>query len=485
MMQPSVNRMMQRRQQTNQRSFAAVGGFTLVEMLVSVGLVLLMMLLFTEIFQIATSSITAQRGLSENDQRARMLTTMIQSDLNKRTFQHLVPFDPSEGPTTNLSAFSARRGNFIISENDPDNDTDDLIQFTVDSTITTKLLDTTPYFGKATQLGGSILAHPNQPETDDARISADNTSQSPYAEICYFMRGGNLYRRVLLIRKPLELETTTTSQPETAGGLSFFDPANGLYSGNFWNDFDFSVYRFGVPTPYANFHDLNSLDNTTILEPIFSLGRPNYRFGYNHATGLPREYVDDSNGVAQFIGRFTHQETSDSDFLYPQANSTAGGQNPMNPTSSSLVFDNVNNVVSQYSSGLRRAEDLVLSNVVSFDIKVFDEAAGPGGQFVDIGSTAASDYLNSALPAYANDNPDSTFADNIYDTWHIQYDFDNADLDNNFDTGADSPPYRPVDGSGNPKPLRAIQITIRYQDISSQQLRQMTLVQPLLHLVED
>ena len=503
MSKPSANRNKTTCKSAKQSQFRP-GGFTLVEMLVSVALVLLMMILFTEIFQIASNSISAQRGLSENDQRARMLTTLIQSDLNKRTFQHVVPYDPSEGPATSVVPFQNRRGYLVISENDPNNDTDDLIQFTADTSITTKLLDTTPYFGQSTVLGDTIttggkrpeLIHPNQPETDDAKITSDQTSQSPYAEICYFMRGGNLYRRTLLIRKPLDLETTTTSQP-TAGqdpallpgtvtdGLSFFDPANSsynLYNGNFWNDFDFSAYRFGTPTPYAHFHDIYSLDNTTLESLIVSLGRPNFRFGYNHATGFPREYVDDTDSTGQFIGRFTHQETSDSDFLYPQFNSTAGGNNPMNPSGSTLVFDRDNNVVDQYRNGLRRAEDLVLSNVVSFDIKLFDEAAG---QFVDIGSSVANDYATSATPAYSNNNPNATHATNIYDTWHIAYDLDNADGDGNHLTGQEDPPFKPLDGSGNPKPLKAIQITIRYRDVTSEQLRQMTIIHPLMHLVED
>ncbi|WP_339734149.1 prepilin-type N-terminal cleavage/methylation domain-containing protein [uncultured Gimesia sp.] len=462
------------------------GGFTLVELLVSVALVLLMMVMFTEIFQIASSSITTQRGLSENDQRARMLTTLIQSDLNKRTFQNIIPFAPSEKATAfKLSDFTDRRGYLVISENDPNNDSDDLIQFTTDANITSKLLDTTPYYGKATVLGGDIFAHPNQPETDDAKISPDRTSVSPYAEICYFMRGGNLYRRTLLIRKPLDLETTNSTQPQTAGGAEFFDPANSFYSGNFWNDFDFSVYRFGSPTPYANFHDVKSLDNTLLEQPRFSLGRTNYRFGYNHATGLPREYVDDIDGAAQFIGRFTHQETSHPDFLYPQAPSNVSGNtNPMSPSSSDLTLDRNTNVVNQYAAtaGSRRSEDLVLSNVIAFDIKLFDEALG---QFTDIGSSIAVDYASSATTAYQNNNSDSAFATNIYDTWHIEYDIDNADGDGDHATGQDVPPFRPVDGSGNPRALKAIQITIRYIDISSQQLRQMTIIHPLRNLLTD
>ncbi|HCO23144.1 prepilin-type N-terminal cleavage/methylation domain-containing protein [Gimesia maris] len=493
------------RRQARQYQALSQSGFTLVELLVSVALVLLMMVMFTEIFQIASSSITTQRGLSENDQRARMLTTLIQSDLNKRTFQNLIPYDPAEKATAfRISDFTDRKGYLVISENDPNDDTDDLIQFTVDANITSKLLDTTPYYGKASVLGGTVtpsgqqpsIAHPNQPETDDARINSDTTSVSPYAEVCYFMRGGNLYRRTLLIRKPLDLETTDSTQPQTAenaltpGGLEFFDPANNLYdvgldsytSGNFLDDFDFSVYRSGTPTAYANFHDIKSLDNTTLEAQNFSLGRTRYRFGYNHATGLPREYVDDADGYAQYIGRFTHQETSDINFRYPQAPSTAGGANPMNPSGSSLVLDRYTNIVTQYAFGSRRSEDLVLPNVITFDIKVFDEALG---QFTDIGSSIAVDYASSATPAYQNNNPNATHASNIYDTWHIQYDLDNADGDNDHTTGEDPPPFRPVDGSMNPKALKAIQITIRYMDVSSEQLRQMTIIHPLRNLLAE
>ena len=66
--------------------------FTLVEMLVSVAIVLLMMLLFAEIFRLATSSMTTQRGIAENDQRARSAQTVIKADIDSRTFKRLVPF---------------------------------------------------------------------------------------------------------------------------------------------------------------------------------------------------------------------------------------------------------------------------------------------------------------------------------------------------------------------------------------------------------
>src|SRR5262249_10464362 len=48
-------------------------GFTLVEMLVAVALVIIMMTLFATIFQMATGAMQKQKGLSENDQRVRLV----------------------------------------------------------------------------------------------------------------------------------------------------------------------------------------------------------------------------------------------------------------------------------------------------------------------------------------------------------------------------------------------------------------------------
>ncbi len=69
--------------------------FTLVEMLVSVGLVILMMLMFTQIFQLATDQMGTQRGIAQNDQRSRTLTTIIKNDLDNRTFRILIHEMPS------------------------------------------------------------------------------------------------------------------------------------------------------------------------------------------------------------------------------------------------------------------------------------------------------------------------------------------------------------------------------------------------------
>ncbi|MFN5075701.1 MAG: type II secretion system protein J, partial [Planctomyces sp.] len=80
-------------------------GFTLVEMLVSVALVLLMMSLFASIFSMASGSVSTQRGISNHDQKARALTTLIKGDFSHRTQRYPLPFYPTESTATSPTPF--------------------------------------------------------------------------------------------------------------------------------------------------------------------------------------------------------------------------------------------------------------------------------------------------------------------------------------------------------------------------------------------
>ena len=506
-------------------------GFTLVEMLVSVALVLLMMLMFTEIFQLLSGSMTTQRGISENDQRERLLVNLFQSDLDNRTFQYLLPFTqnkaftslpmiepPPEDPRSYQYRKTERLGYFYISENDVNDDTDDFLQFTVSRFADPNQKDDTEdfYYGKSDMDQPNIpsaalqlSAHPNQPDADDGRIIADGTSQSSAAEVSYFLRGSNLYRRVLLIREPLTITGVTTSQPETATGVPFFLRSSSgspspLYGEsvdsrhNFWRDFDFSACRAeaipsGSGVYYARFHDLSELENIdSSASSYFPLGNPRFRFGFNHLTGLSREFMTStapsSPSLPTFIGRFTHEETSHQDFNYPQdllPASIGGGGNPMDASGPNLLVDYETRVVQGLEDGDRRSEDLVLSNVRSFDIKVFDDLKG---DFVDIGRFADGRFgTNSGSitdPKQNTVHGNATYK-NVFDTWHP-----NASVGSEpnppypllaDDTAAAAPVYD-LDNQSTvhvPKPLSAIRIVVRYEDPSSGQLRQMTLIHSL------
>ena len=498
--------------------------FTLVEMLVSVALVVLMMSLFASVFQLASGSISVQRGIAENDQRSRSLFTIFRNDIKHRSMKSVLPFTANEpiaeADDTYFSVTNndLRKGYFYISENDINNDADDVLQFTVKLDGNNR-----DYFGQAALLGGlttnAQFMDSNQPSRDDGvpatnpnptppglPVIDDNASNSFAAEITYFLRGGRLYRRVLLIRDPLEDEDDTQPTTSATPPENYFDtdpdndPMTGApgyaYTGDFWNDFDFSAHMSEDTNGNlhgAEFHGLSWLDNgsnaTIVAEAVERIPQ-GLRAGHNHDDGQPREFVltredDPATGPDEtrfdFIGRYTHEETSHPNFGYPQTDSTIG-----NPMTTVKLFMN-NDVVTEFTGGPRRAEDLLLSNVHAFDIKVWDAALG---RFADVGHDVEDSDDNPIGDFHQNERdntiygPSGTPVKRVFDTWHPNVEVDdgatppNTDSDPPFDLrfDEDSDPITPP----VPKPLRAIQITIRYLDVSSDQLRQVTLQMSLL-----
>ena len=137
-------------------------GFTLVEMLVSVTLVLLMMTMFTSIFQMATNSVTVQRGIAENDQAARSFTTALRADFAKRSMRFGQPYYPTEFEATSPTPFGDRAGYLYVSANDMNSWQDDLLQFTVNVSQSQEESDDTLYFGAA-KLLYDLVADPDLP----------------------------------------------------------------------------------------------------------------------------------------------------------------------------------------------------------------------------------------------------------------------------------------------------------------------------------
>jgi len=391
-------------------------------MLVSVTLVLLMMTMFASIFQMATASISKQRAISNNDQRVRALSTIIRSDFAHRTFRFPQPFYPGEN-SASVTPFGDRAGYIYISTNDPYSSIDDLIQFTVSSDIVVEDPDSTPYSGKASLLVDRVNGTPsvlaintNQPESDDGALTINSTGGSSAAEICYFVRNGNLYRKVLLLREPLPVAgKDLDEQPTTVRGANFFNNVDGNFHvvnvgvvNDFWKHFDYSAISAysSIPTTppswiqRAAFVGASSLSNEQGASrgPNVSLGNPTNRFGFNppsvldssnnivSTSGLSREHT--SAATPYFIGRMTHSETSATNFNWPQQSSVdfvsgtvlwSGNPVPGNPFDlrNSVNLNTTTGVLDEFSQGVRggdrRMEDLLLSNVHEFKIEIWDE----------------------------------------------------------------------------------------------------------------
>lgn len=458
-------------------------GFTLIEMLVASALVVLMMTIFAEVFQMASGSMTLQRTIAENDQQVRTFTTIMRGDLQKRTFRNLIPFFPREDHTLDGVPFDGREGYFYAAGNNPNSSNDTVLQFSADSRILSESLDQTPYYGRSGLLA-PLAQNPNQPESDDGQIQSNNTSASAAAEICYFVRNGILYRRVVLLRQPISALASSTSsdtiQPRAANGSPLLTSTSTY---RYWQLFDHAAYR----TPNANPNnqvpfllgfDSNSsvLDNKLKGAADATLGRSRFRFGFDNSftangqnwtatNGLPREYFGASNEL--FLGRFTHEETSHDDFRYPCTGSTAPGGNPFAIGAillDDLPLPNGNGVADLFEGGQRVGQDILLTHVHSFEVELFDDrlqAFAPVGHSLTTTGGVPGDLSITRL---LNGNYVATgqgiVAGHTFDTWHPWYDRDGQGLGDTLPTPAppsapnqnyfsndmlqDNPPYRPM-----------------------------------------
>ncbi len=534
---------MNRTSQSRSSSHSLRRGFTLVEMLVALALVLLMMAMFAQIFATATDSLATQKGIAENDQRARRLQTTLATDLELRLYRALpgangiMPLWAVPDPTiyTDYPHPEYQRGYFHYAENDPDNDTDDCLQFMIASrdALPADLVtepDEQPsarFFGKATYIIDPAAGVPetmvDQPVADDGTMTWDiangltispttnTTGSSPAAEVCYFLRNGNLYRRILLVRSPLvenpALTPSNLSGSASPGGnLGYGGNPDNPLEVNYYTDFDFSAYHDPADDMMklleANVDPAAPNPPVWLNDVAVSMGIPKFRFGFfgNIADpadpGIPVEFLPNAAGATPnvFIGRFTHAETSNINFSYPgRAVDTADAAfNPYTDT----IFDQARGVVTEAAAatfdlvnGPRRGEDLMLSNVHSFNVEVFDNELG---EFVDLGHSR-TDALGMPTGHYNDSRNTNANFGRRFDTWHADSDL----------IGPDPTPFQPVGpdlqpgvaladddtngtiddaselgwpGSDDMPPLTAIRITIRYLDVTSDQMRDLTII---------
>ncbi|MCA9052361.1 MAG: hypothetical protein KDA75_00925 [Planctomycetaceae bacterium] len=479
-------------------------------MLVATALTLIILLIFAQVFRTATATITQQRGIGQNDARARMMNTILRNDLQKATFRDhpqstsrgLLTLGIHDDNTADIGykpIHKAQAGYFYISENDPDNDVDDVLQFTVDVGQNARNDVDYPYVGKASQIARPSGASPagfnpragvgnpdrNQPDFDDGNFT-NGATQSRFAEVVYFVRSGILYRRVMLLRDPLRtsrgldygatptyVDDVTGQQDLIPGNYDSVADFSGdtPNTGDFWNDFDVSVHHDGTQ---VIFHGKDSLANAGrgIGDRLSDPGR---RFGFQYRDdliapyqlrGTPVEFVD---GGSTFMGRFTHEETSHLAFRWPATAVPVDNpliQTDLVSTPSGAVADTSRGVT---FNGPRKGEDIVLTNVDAFDVKLFEidpTQANLTGRFVDVGHPlpplsslpplnrpiTGPSPLNAGKRSNPQFGPRAPGQNNIFDTWHSEnVNYGRAPyrlLYENPLNFADTPPYRPNPSTG-------------------------------------
>ena len=367
-------------------------GFTLVEMLVSTALVMLMMVLFAQIYAAAVGTIREQEGISKNDQKARAISIVLENDLRNRTYREI----PRQQTARRVSAVGlvplarnvpvspSQAGYFSYAENDHGNDSDDVLALTVFAGEGERFVGVCPS-------GGSTTA-PNHPDCDDG-IPGNSRTASRAAEIVYFLRGGNLYRRVNLLRDPLTIPVNGANvrlpcQPSTLASGN--GPLIWTTKPPYW-DTTSSLAWANANTTYFCVLGIESLSNAAGPANL-PIGLPQNRFGFNGNTIPVLEYNNFGGSRGwEFIGRPTLAETATEDL------NRNGSLDAMEDTNGNGKLDS------------RAGEDLLLTNVVAFDIKVwepqdaeendqpdFANNDGFGGRWVDIGHSRSGGIFGIA-----------------------------------------------------------------------------------------
>src|SRR5271157_464514 len=312
-------------------------GVTLVEMLVTLAVLLIMMVAIVNIFQAATGALNSAQVYQELDNQLRLLDSTIRSDLNGVTCKLTPPNNPQNNP-----------GYLEYGENEfadvQGEDSDDYIRFTA------KAPAGRPFTGRM------WVPPPNAANLTQAQAQTlflagyqPITTTSDYAEIIYFLRNGNLYRRVLLVvpERQYSIVPTTNNTATivytgggTVSGLPFQPVGlnSAMVSWQGMNDISAHPAPTGDPTVLGT-------NNSVVLNTLANLSNRENRWAYqrfandfqNNLTGLggpppggPDNLADDFNG----------DNVPD---YYPTLYSETVSNNPPNPPTS--VFTNPNTLI--------------------------------------------------------------------------------------------------------------------------------------------
>lgn len=442
-------------------------GMTLVEMLVAMTATLLLMAAVAQAFAVFGSAITGSRGVLDLDARMRSAAWRLRSDLAGITVRPLPPITPESA-----------QGYLEIIEG-PVSDLEDVTGATLAANAAVGPTDIDDVLLFTTQ---SL----NPPFVGRAPGS-EQTFESTVAEVAWFARPTpnasgpstyTLYRKQLLVMGYVGVAPFSDGDTNSVAWTT--------WSGFYNQPCDVSVRREG---------------STLVPNTLADLSRREARFLHNiggDVVGTAFPYL--------FLSGSSHQLLAANPAQLPAA--LAG-----------LTFD----PVTSDTVAPRQGEDVILTDVIAFDVRVFDPAVlvrrelvgatpkntplVPGddtsvytsgtatgtGAYVDLGHGSNTNALHPGItPRFSDGGPRQvagSAADltRTYDTWTLAYEangrnedqdgatdeaFDGQDNDNNnvIDDPAEfetRPPYA--------VPLRGIEVRIRCYEPESRQVRQVTI----------
>jgi prepilin-type N-terminal cleavage/methylation domain-containing protein len=479
------------------RPRSAKRGYTLVEILVALTLTLILMTTVVTVFgRVGTGMRNARRALEQND-RLRTAAQQLRSDLNGITAR----LDGRAGrPEEALGYFELIEGSYLFNLNTTSGGT--------------------PYYGvndkKAAdytvgELGDILMfTSRNAARPFVGRFGMDangnpQTIQSDVAEVSWYLRGNRLHRRVLLV-VPGVAPTSFTGYSQNKS--------------KFYNDYDLSAHISNGQIVPNSLADLVKRQNRFAHDPT--------TFPYDVRQwgpyGLPtlaectsqRWMAGSSNGMMpQAPAQSTWPSFKQTDYWDVSATS------PFALTASSSANLSDQALTNLKNDGTRVADDVVLTNVIGFDVKVWEPAANGGaGDYLDLGyGTGNQGVTKTLMPGRTNTfqtpaNPQTPRFDNwgvfesglsrsgnnnnptskaVYDSGCFSYanELGNSQATNGLADGSsgvvDDMSEYIVNSPGNqlngkapgvspyPVPLRGIQVKIRCFEPDSKQVREVTI----------
>lgn len=385
-------------------------GLTLIEMLVATTITLLMMAAVVQIFAMIGDSINDSRAVVELNEQLRGAVRRLQLDLEGATALMVAPAELTEVP----GYLEYVEGPVGVS----------LQPHTVAQDSTTGLPDTAVIdFDDVLMLTTRSADQPFLGRCNNAVV------ESPVAEVAWFMRGGRLYRRVLLVLPQ------ATNLPQNR---------NTFYQSN-----DISV-RWEP--------SLGKIVANSLADLFFPKNR------YAH----PQSSPFDIRQWGQFIGLPTLGETSTSSRAWVSPTP------PTPPPSVSTPIDLLYNpqppegILTGGTLGPRAYEDVILDHVIGFDVKIWDPNAPVRDQTGDV--VAYGNYVDSSS-GYDTYRWYLTYTSWLSSRGILRFDGFDSDRDGLVDNPQEAPPlFYP----------RGLQVKIRVREPDSRQVREVTLIQDFL-----
>jgi type II secretory pathway component PulJ len=369
----------------------------MVEILVATTLMLLMMLAVAQVFGWMGESINHSRRTLEMTDRLRAAAARLQQDLQNVT----VTMDPPRRPESNEGYFEYVEGPigpvfdlfdrsktpndrrvFVNSDTDELDstviDNDDILMFTVRS-------GDKPFVGRF----------------------GNRTIESYTAEIAYFVRGRTLYRRVLLVApETLQvLDTNRNGMIDPAEIRVFLNLAAGDPTPSFYNVMDLSAR----PEYFSASNETSWVPNT-----LGDLTKRENRYAHRvHANDVyPFSIIRWAQLELPILRECSHDDwmrwvnntsypTTNLDLKSPRDLWTEPHPwSQVEPVTGTL-WDGTNSPNARYL-GDRIGEDVLLTNVIGFDVKAWDPAApilaAPTGDALLPGDPAYMDALLNNQP---------------------------------------------------------------------------------------